>query len=168
MPCEFTIRPTTLEDFGAITELLAASYPVLMLGSYDEPLLSQLLPIICQANPTLLSSGTYFVAEANTGALTACGGWTPERPPGTGNDQSGLGHIRHFATHPDWLRRGLARCIFETCEADAISQGIDRFECYSSLNAEPFYRSLGFRRVRKVLVPMSNGLQMPAVLMERG
>ncbi|MCH9808151.1 MAG: GNAT family N-acetyltransferase [Alphaproteobacteria bacterium] len=166
MSHDFTIRATTIADLEAVTELLAASYPALMAGSYDEPLLSQLLPVICQANPTLLLSGTFYVAQTDDAKLIACGGWTPERPPGTGDDQTGLGHIRHFATHPKWLRRGLGRAIYEACEADARLQGIIEFECYSSLNAEPFYRSVGFRRVREVLVPMPNGLRMPAVLME--
>lgn len=168
MCCDFTIRASTIADLKAVTQLLTASYPALMAEGYDEPLLSLLLPNITQANPTLLSSGTYYVAETVTGTLAACGGWTLQRPPGTGDDQSGLGHIRHFATHPDWLRRGLARAIFAACEAAARSKGISRFECYSSLNAERFYQSLGFRRLRDVLVPMPGGVRMPAVLMERG
>jgi hypothetical protein len=54
-----------------------------------------------------------------------------------------LGHIRQFATHPNWTRRGIGRALFERCVADARAAGVCTFECYSSIGAERFYRALG-------------------------
>lgn len=98
--------------------------------------------------------------------MIGCGGWTRERP-GKGDLEHGLGHIRHFATHPDWLGRDVGRSIYDLCEQKARSTGILRFECYSSLNAVGFYATLGFVPVRRVNVPLGPDLALPGILMRR-
>ncbi|MGB7249783.1 MAG: hypothetical protein WBC73_12660 [Phormidesmis sp.] len=50
-----------------------------MQSAYSPDVLSGVLPAIAQANPTLLSSGSFYLAET-AGALIGCGGWTPQRP----------------------------------------------------------------------------------------
>lgn len=161
-----SIRPAVLADAEAVTAVLAASYPVSMAGHYDAQLLAALLPLITVANPRLLASGRYYVAESADGAVVGCGGWSHERP-GSGELEPGLGHVRHFGTHPDWTGRGVGRALFARCLADAAAEGVTRFACYSNLNAEGFYRALGFEPVRPIAVPIAAGLPMPALLMYR-
>ena len=48
-----------------------------------------------RANPGLLASGTYYVAESRDSLIVGCGGWTRESPV-DGGIEPGLGHIRHF------------------------------------------------------------------------
>src|SRR5690606_24691807 len=96
----------------------------------------------------LLGSGTFYLAELPTGFLVGCGGWTLERP-GAGTVEPQLGHLRHFAVHPEWTWRGIGRAIYATCERAARVAGVSAFECYSSLNAEKFYQALGFNRIRE-------------------
>jgi N-acetylglutamate synthase-like GNAT family acetyltransferase len=98
--------------------------------------------------------------------LVGCGGWTREQP-GDGITKEGIGHIRHFATHPEWIRRGIGRAIYQRCEADARKAGITRFECYSSLNAEVFYSALGFERIRPVDLEMTANVLLTSLLMHR-
>jgi len=166
MPDAFAVRVATPADDAAVNELLAASYPALMRGSYDAVLLAAALPLMTQANPTLLSSGTYYLAETADGAVAGCGGWTRERP-GSGEVVSSLAHIRHFATHPDWVGRGVGRAIYTECAAAARRAGVRRFECYASINAEGFYMALGFKSVRGMSVPMGPRLEFPSILMMR-
>ena len=135
-----------------------------MRGAYDRSLLAAALPFMTLAQPALLRSGSYYVAEDRSGAIVGCGGWTRERP-GSGERVAGLAHIRHFGVHPDWTRQGVGRAIYSRCARDARSAGIERFECYSSLNAERFYASLGFERVDLIKVDMPGGVQLPSVLM---
>src|ERR1043165_1946892 len=139
----FAVRVASLADDAGVTALLQASYPLLMKPAYDAAMLVPALELMTRANPALLSSGTYYVAQSQEGMLVGCGGWTREQP-GDGITNEGIGHIRHFATHPEWVRRGIGRAIYRRCEADARKAGITRFECYSSLNAELFYSALGF------------------------
>ncbi len=166
MPPGYQIRVAKPSDEAGVTDFLQLSYPVLMGSSYEETLLAVALPLMTRANPGLLESGTYYVAVGEGGRIVGSGGWTRERP-GTGEIIEGLAHIRHFAVHPDWTRQGIARAIYDQCEAAARASGFGRFECYSSLNAEGFYAALRFKRIRPVVVPMGEGIEFPAILMER-
>jgi hypothetical protein len=42
---------------------------------------------------------------------------------------------------------------------------VTRLECYSTINGESFYASLGFERVEEILVEMPNGVEFPGVHM---
>ena len=149
-----------------MTALTRASYGRLMAGGYDQDLLDKLLPIIARANPRLLASGAYYLTVSPDGEVIGAGGWSRERP-GSGAIETGLGHIRHFATHPDWVGQGVGRALFERCMDEARAAGISRLECYSSLNAVDFYCRLGFLVIRAIDIPMGGDLVMPAVLMEQ-
>jgi GNAT superfamily N-acetyltransferase len=163
----FTIRVAGPDDAGAVSDVLAASYPVLMDGAYDMATLAAALPYMARANPTLLASGTYYVAETAESVAIGCGGWTHERP-GTGEREDGLAHIRHFATHPDWTGLGVGRALFDTCVGAATAEGVRRFEVYASLNAEGFYRALGFETIESLDIPMGDGAVFPSLRMIKG
>jgi ribosomal protein S18 acetylase RimI-like enzyme len=160
------IRVAVPSDEVAVTELLAASYPALLAGSYDPDLLAQLLPVITRANPRLLASGTYYVAQAPDGQVVGCGGWTHEKP-WTNEIEPGLAHIRHVGVHPDWGQRGVGRALYERCEVMARADGASAFECYSSLNARAFYEALGFVTIQPIDVPMPGPLVFPSLAMRR-
>ena len=163
---DFALRVATPDDESSVNELLQASYPELMSASYDAETLANALPLFTRANPSLLSAGTYYLAIAAEHGTVGCGGWTRERP-GTGEVVPGLGHIRHFGTHASWIGRGIGRSIYYLCEQDARPVGIRRFECYSSINGEGFYASLGFESVREISVNLSSSVSIPGVLMTR-
>ncbi len=159
----FSIRAASSDDAEQVTALLQVAYPRLMAASYTPEQL-RALEVMTQANPKLLQSGTFYVVQNEQGRVAACGGWTCERP-GNGGVEKGLAHIRYFAAHPDFTRQGLGRMVFEQCQNAASAIGIAEFECYSSLNAELFYRSLGFVAVKPIDVPMPNGISFPGLLM---
>jgi len=154
----FDLSATSADDkaavsaVSAVSAVLAASYPELMAPSYDSALLAATLGLMTQANPALLTSGTYYVAESEDGSILGCGGWTRERPH-VGGVAAGLGHIRHFAVHPDWTGHRVGRALYSQCEQVARAAGIQHFECNASLNAEGFDGALGFELVRRIDVP---------------
>lgn len=162
----FTIRLATPDDDGAVSALLTACYPVFLASHYDADLLDKLLPKMTKASPALLASGSYFLAVARDGGVIGCGGWTRERP-GSGEIAEGLGHIRHVGVHPEWAGRGVGRALFEHWRAQALACGIREFECYSTLNAEGFYRSIGFESEGPLEVDMGPGPNMPSVRMRQ-
>ncbi|WP_136620606.1 MULTISPECIES: GNAT family N-acetyltransferase [Mesorhizobium] len=162
----FTVRHATPEDESGVSELLLASYPGLMRTAYDQAVLEPALPLITRANPALLSAGTYYLAVNDDGFAVGCGGWSRERP-GSSEVQPEVAHIRHFATRPEWLGRGIGRALYRRCEEDARSSGARRFECQASLNAQGFYAALGFRPVGRIDVRIGPGPMLPSVLMQR-
>ena len=156
-----TARP---EDEAAVTALLQASYPLLMRQSYAEAAMAAAMPLMARANPKLLASGRFYLVRGPDGAAVGCGGWSLERP-GEGGIEPELAHIRHFATHPDFLGRGIGRAIYRDCRRRALAAGARRFECYSSLNAEAFYAALGFETVEPMTVDMGPDVSLPAIRM---
>ena len=160
------LRVATPEDAEAVAAVLGPSYCELMAGAYPPDLLACALPVITRANPRLLASGRYYLVEAETGEPAGCGGWSPN-PPDRPDDDPERAHVRHFATHPDWLRRGVGRMLYERCETDARAAGFTLFECYASLNGEAFYAALGFRRLGRIETPMPGGILFPAIHMDR-
>jgi len=149
----FNLRIATTGDLSGIGAVYEASYPVLMARAYDPQVLHDALPLMVRANPKLIGADRFWIAATSDGRIVSCGGWSLERP-GSGEAEAGLGHIRHFATHPDWTGRGLATAIFRRCATAAKDNGVTQLECYSSLNAEGFYRSVGFVTVEHATVPM--------------
>lgn len=160
------LRTASSDDRAAVSDLLGLSYRVLMAGAYPADLLAQALPMITKANPVLLASGRYAVIADDAGRLLACGGWSLERP-GSGDVVEGLAHIRHFAVHPDAVRRGLGRQLYQWCEDAARIQRMTQFECHASLNAEGFYRRLGFKRGRELSLRLNASVMLPAIEMTK-
>jgi N-acetylglutamate synthase-like GNAT family acetyltransferase len=157
------IRAAIPADTDAVSILLEASYSRLLVTSYDSNILRLALPYMIKSNPALLDSGTYYVAETTPGILVGCGGWTAAKP-GSGEITEGEAHIRHFAIHPEWTRRGIGTSLLDRCIRDARLFGISKLHCFSTLNAAPFYRASGFDTIGSIDVPM--GSTFPAVLMK--
>ena len=161
----YSIRIARPEDSDAVSALLFASYSTVLARHYDRGLLDQALPYVSKANPTLLASGNFYVAESKAGPLIGCGGWSMERP-GTAEIVPGEGHVRHFATHPDWLGQGIGAAVMARCLGDA-RQHINRVHCYSTLNAEPFYRACGFETVGPIEIALGPAVKFPSILLKR-
>ncbi|MGA1856554.1 GNAT family N-acetyltransferase [Azospirillum sp. 11R-A] len=164
----FTIRTARPEDAPAVNSVLSACYPTLMPAGYPPEVMERVLPIITRSNPALLGAGTYYLAEAADGTPAGCGGWSfdwpgePARP-----QQAGLAHVRHFATHPGWLRRGVGRALLDRCFADAAEAGALRMMCYASLVAEEFYASAGFLVTGWNSMEFPPGNRFDSIVMER-
>ncbi|MDQ6703564.1 MAG: GNAT family N-acetyltransferase [Pseudomonadota bacterium] len=158
------VRTARADYAEAVSALLAATYPVLFSGAYSAEVLALALPLLTRSNPRLLPSGTFHVAENDNGEIVGCGGWSFEHP-GSGEVVAGMGHIRHFATHPDWTRRGIGRALLSRCIGQATERGVGILECQSSLVAEAFYRSQGFAPVEEIGVELAPRVMFAGILM---
>lgn len=165
MTASTRLRIAGTADAAAVERVLLASYPPLMGEVYDETLLARALPMMTRANPGLLASGTYYLAEID-GEPVGCGGWTYEEP-GTSNVVLGLAHVRHFAVAVGWTGRGIGRALYARCEAEAREFGAQRFECFASLNGEAFYAALGFVAIGPLNVRMGPQVALPSIRMTR-
>lgn len=162
----YIVRGSVPSDKDAVDALLAASYPTLLASHYKTELLDRALPLMTKANPTLLASGSFYVAQCSRGELIGCGGWSLERP-GTGKIVRGEAHIRHFATHPGWTRLGVGRSIMDRCRMDAMARDVRELHCNSTFVAENFYKALGFKTVAEASVLLDSEVSFPAILMQQ-
>ena len=167
MPTQITIRPTTARDLPRVDALLQASYPTLLKPDYAPSVLVTALPLIARANPALLRSGSYYLAEDADGHALAAGGWSHTGPQG-GVGPRDLGHVRHVVTHPDAARRGLAAAILSRVFLDARAAGLTWMLAMSTRTAVPFYRAMGFEDRAEVEIMLRPGVAFPAVEMARG
>jgi len=124
--------------------------------------------------------------------IVGCGGWTARRPEKTEpnrhlanssnaakpshhavQDEALVPHLRHFAVHPDYARRGIGKAIWQRCYHDIARQFVQEnrpfpvMEVFSSRTAESFYASLGFRLVKRMDLEMKPGIFLPVLLMRR-
>lgn len=167
-PPDPVLRVATPDDAEAASALLAASYGALLPGAYDADVLALALPLMTTAKPELLTSGTWCVV-AEGDRLTACGGWTAAEP-GTGALVDGVGHVRHVATAPDRVRRGLAGWVLRHAIADAAAHGVTTLRCASTRVAVPFYEAHGFVVTDTFDIPMRGPdgvVPFPSVTMTR-
>jgi GNAT superfamily N-acetyltransferase len=162
----FTVRVATLDVAGAVTAVLMASYGELLAMFYNAEALEQALPLISKANPSLLGSGRYYVAEEPSGKVIGCGGWSMERP-GSCEVTPGMSHARHFGTTPAWTRQGVASAILTRCIRDSETRGARTMEAYSTLAATGFYKKLGFLIVNTIDLSLRPGITLPSVHMRR-
>ena len=160
-----TIRPATPQDIGAVDTLLRRSYGPLLRTDYLPSALVLALPVMARAQPSLLASGRYFLAEEAEVVLGA-GGWS-EEAPGGGPTAPGLGHVRHVATDARVARQGVGRAVMERVMDDAQMAGMGRLSALSTLTAVPFYHALGFKPIRRRDLSFGAGVPFPAVEMER-
>lgn len=169
------LRVSRPSDVPAVSRLFEASYPTQMAAAYTPEQLARALPAMTRAQTVLLASGRFAVIEqpAPTSVdegnglpttIVACGGYSLERPGSSGSIVPGVGHIRHFATHPAATRTGLGRRIYRWCVDAARQDGCRLFECYAALNAVSFYRAVGFEVTREDSITLG-GVPFPVAIM---
>jgi GNAT superfamily N-acetyltransferase len=164
MTLTISLRRASLDDLSAVDGLLARSYPRLLAADYPPSTMVLAVPRLIRAKPELLASGRYFLAEGAGGAVLAAGGWSLGRPAGQG-EADDIGHVRHVATDPAVVRRGVGRALMAWIMRDAQVAGIGWLDCLSTRTAVPFYAALGFRPLHNADVALAPGIVFPAVRM---
>ena len=160
-----TLEIATPAHRAEVDALLEASYTALLSPAYSSDLLARALPRITRAQDALLSSGRYVLLRDGAGHLVGAGGITLGAP-GTGDRRPGLAHIRHVAVDPAHTGKGVGRHLLTHLLNIALSDGAARVEALSTLNAEPFYAAMGFRRVEALDVALGD-LPFPSIRMHR-
>lgn len=164
-PDTLAIRPATASDIGAIDALLAVSYPKLLKADYAPSVLVTALPLISRAQPRLVTSGTYYVAEGEGGAILAAGGWSWNGPQGPVGPPD-MGHVRHLVCDHRVTRQGIAGRLMRHAMDKAKAAGVRRLDCQSTLTAVRFYAALGFRQIGEIEIRLRPGILFPAVHMQ--
>lgn len=162
----YFIRAATAGDVPAVDDLLRSSYPHLLKADYPPSVLVTAVPLIARAQPSLVGCGTYYVADAGEDGIIGAGGWTLY-DPADGQRDPGVANIRHFATQPNLLRKGIGHQLMRRCVDDATAAGLTAMRCHATRTAVPFYAAEGFQALGEVEIALRPGINFPVVRMER-
>jgi predicted N-acetyltransferase YhbS len=167
MASHFRLRAATSDDIAVVNHVVGASYASRAMSAFYSPnLYARALPLLRVVRPELVLSGTYYVAEDPSGSIIGCGGWTPYSPARPRQLASAvIGHMRHFATRPDWMGRGVGRAIVDLCVKDARAAGMAALHCDASLGAVAFYCSTGFTPLKHADILLGPDLNFPVLQM---
>ncbi len=160
-----SIRIATPEDIEAVDALFRRSYPKLLARDYPPSVRVTSIPLIARAQPALLASGSFFLAE-RAGRVVGAGGWS-RAAPGSRPPVRGVGHVRHVVTDHRCTRQGIGRALLGHVFHDARASGVTELRCQATLTAVPFYRALGFEDVGRINIEIPRGIGFPAMLMRR-
>lgn len=171
------LRVATESDVRELSTLIDRSVRSLSASVYTAAQIEAALTHIFGVDTQLIADGTYYIIESGK-TIVAAGGWSARQTLFGGDqikadadeiiDPSTLpARIRAFFVDPGWTRRGLARRLYDACEAAARARRFRRFELMATLPGVPLYRALGFVDIEAVDVPMPGGLVLPCVRMGR-
>ena len=116
-----SIRVATPEDREAVTRLLQRSYPALMAGSYEPAVLAAALPLMTQANPALLASGTFVVAVAEVVRFSASSDSDAWRASTPRNSTCPKGLLRPAVEWSCWATRSRFRASICSGQSDLLN-----------------------------------------------
>ena len=173
------IRVADPGDVPALSSLIDASVRALSVGYLTPEQIEAELRYVISPDTRLIADGTYFVAEGPDGALAAAGGWSRRRAMHGGDafkqgqaDANELldpatepARIRAMFTHPGFVRRGLARRIFEQARDGAAAEGFRALILTATMPGVPLYQSLGFRILRRYDDALPDGSLVPVAEM---
>jgi len=178
----FHIRQAVASDVPTLRVLIDASVRGLQAQDYSPAQIESALQKVFGVDTQLIADGTYFVAvtetPGETPVIVGCGGWSKRKTlygadQWTGREDTLLdprrdaAKIRAFFIHPDWARRGIGSLILEACENAAMTAGFRRFEMGATLTGVPLYRARGYVALENLEVPLTAGLSLPIVRMEK-
>ena len=174
---ELRLRPATAADVPRLRAHIEESARGLSAGYYTPAQVEGALRHVFGVDTQLVADGTYLVIEAD-GEIAAAGGWSMRRTLHGGDqartrDDARLdpatdpARIRAFFVRPAWARQGLARRLFEACEAAAAAAGFTSFELMATMPGVPLYSALGFAPHERVEVPLDGDEVLPCIRMTR-
>jgi GNAT superfamily N-acetyltransferase len=175
----FQLRRAEPCELSLVAELRLVSLLSLEMPRHSLHAIEALLNSLPGLDADMLESGRYFVAE-NAGDLLGGAGWSPLpaafRSPRLGHEGGGPAFIsldadsvllRGFFLDPDQGRRGVGAALLSQLEAEAALDGFRGAELIVAADAQLFYRSLGFRPLRRLTLTLDSGDTLPILQMRK-
>jgi N-acetylglutamate synthase-like GNAT family acetyltransferase len=153
------IRNANFEDFTHIQALISKSARILQAQYYKKSEIEAALELV-HGIEELIIAGSFLVAEYER-KIIGCGGWAidvsyPQKA-----------EIRGFFVHPDFIRRGVAALLLNTCENICLRRGIETLYLTATLSGESFYKKHGFFEFERFNRDLSNGQTFELIKMEK-
>jgi GNAT superfamily N-acetyltransferase len=150
------IRRATPDDARAIASVHRASIMELCVGTYSDP---ELATWTAGVGPTIykapIEAGNAVVAVDND-RIVAFGIFDPSEAL-----------IGALYVAPDAVRRGIGRSVMAAIEARLASAGVSEARLNATLNALPFYGTLGYVARGQTTNRLPSGIELPCMAMSK-
>ncbi|MGJ0430934.1 GNAT family N-acetyltransferase [Methylobacter sp.] len=130
----------SFKDLAHIQALISKSARILQAQYYKKSEIEAALELV-RGIEELIIAGSFLVAEHER-KIIGCGGWAFDV------SYPRKAEIRGFFVHPDFVRRGVAALLLNTCENICLRRGIETLYLTATLSGEPFYKKHGFLNLR--------------------
>lgn len=175
----YQLRTANLNDLAALQRLIEASVRALQANDYGLAEIDAAVRTIFTVDTQLVTDGTYFVVEDETGAFAACGGWSRRKTLYGGDSQVeskapelldptvDAAKIRAIFVHPDHARKGLGSLVLKSAEEAAAAEGFRDLEMGATLTGYPVYLKYGYTEIERHYAPIGDGLSIEIVKMRK-
>lgn len=173
------LRKATLDDIPEIEKLIAESVRGLSRADYDARQIELSIRTVFGVDRELIADETYFVAEAETGEIAGCGGWSKRktlygasvysasRDSELLDPETDPAKIRAFFIHPEFARKGIGTMILEACEREAKAEGFKSAEMMATLPGVKLYAVRGYFGDEEVKVPVGENIDIICIKMRK-
>lgn len=175
----YAVRQAVAREATLVSYLRFASLVCLEMPGQPLDAVRTVMSALPDVDPALVRAGQYQVADLN-GELIGGAGWSVlplnfrgERlldeagRPATLDLAGNTVLLRGFFLDPDVGRRGAGAALLSQVEAEWLSDGFEAAELVAPAMAEPFYRGLGFRPLRKLQLDMRRTGMLPMLEMRK-
>ncbi|HEY7091315.1 MAG TPA: GNAT family N-acetyltransferase [Tepidisphaeraceae bacterium] len=160
-PLPIKLRPAIAGDaesiarvhFAAVHQTAAAFYPLEVLSSWSPPADHNRVERIAQ---TIAAGEEVFVVCEVKGVVRGFGSIVPKSS-----------ELRAVYVDPEFTHQRIGSAITHHLEDLAASRGVKELTMDASVNAEEFYRKLGYTVVERGLHRLPSGLQMACAKMSK-
>lgn len=170
------VRHARLRDVPVLQTLIDQAVRGLMHHDYTPRQVDSAARYLFAVETRLIEDRTYYVAEVN-GVLIGAGGWS--RRHAFSSYEYGVSknaeayldprydaaRIRAYFVHPAFARRGIARELLATSEADARSNGFWQTELIASSTGVPLYEKAGYTALGEESVTLTDGVTLTGLRM---
>lgn len=175
----YLIRKATFADIPLIEKLIEESVRGLSAEDYDAEQIELSIKTVFGVDTELIADETYFVAEAETGEIAGCGGWSKRktlygasvyaqsRDSELLDPERDAAKIRAFFIHPKFARKGIGTMILDACERAAKAHGFKSAEMMATLPGVKLYAARGYAGSEEVKVPVGENIDIICIKMRK-
>jgi len=175
----YSIRKARLADKPAIEKLIEESVRGLSRDDYDARQIELSIKTVFGVDTELIADETYFIAEAETGEIAGCGGWSKRktlygasvyaasRDSELLDPERDAAKIRAFFIHPEFARKGIGTLILDACEREAKAHGFKSAEMMATLPGVKLYAVRGYAGSEEVKVPIGDNIDITCIKMRK-
>lgn len=175
----YVFRRASHAETGLVQYLRFASLVCLEMPTRPLHAVRTLMAGLPDVDAGLIEAGNYHVADLG-GELVAGAGWSAlplnyrgERLLGEDGRETHLtvenrtALLRGFFLDPDLGRSGVGAALLAHVEAEALRDGYRAVDIVGPTTSQVFYRSLGFKPVKKLALALDHGEMLPMLQMRK-